>query len=164
MQATATLRYLRISPRKVRLIADQIRGTRATAAVSQLEVSAKGPSLPILKLLKSAMANAKNNLNLTEESLRIKTITVNDGPTLGRYRPRAFGRAAKIRKRTSHVNLVLTGTPKAKKAKSAKKPTAKTAPAAKKPATKKSVAKKPAAKKSAAKPKKTTSTATKKNA
>ena len=131
MQVSAKLRHLRISPRKVRLIADQIRGMRAVPAVHQLEVSAKGASLPLMKLLKSAMANAQHNLNLTEESLRIKTITVNEGPTLGRFRPRAFGRAAKIRKRTSHVSLVLTGTPKAKKTKKravSPKSTSKSAP------------------------------------
>lgn len=124
MESLASLRYLRQSARKVRLVVDQIRGMKVEDAVAQLEVSTRAAARPLLKLLHSAIANATNNKNLTKETLRIKTMKVNEGPTLGRFRARAFGRAAAIRKRTSHVHLVLTGTPMSKKSRAARLATA----------------------------------------
>lgn len=120
-EVSATLRNLQISPRKVRLVADLVRGASVSDAQNQLQFSAKGASRPVLKLLNSAIANADHNFNLDTSTLRIKTILVNEGPMLKRFMPRAFGRATTIRKRMSHVKIVLEGEegkakPKAKKA------------------------------------------------
>jgi len=103
----AKLRFLRQSPRKVRLVADLIRGKYAVKAVAELTVLNKKAARPIKKLLESAIANAKNNFNLDEKGLIVGTITVDDGPTLKRWTPRARGRATTIRKRTSHIELIL---------------------------------------------------------
>lgn len=108
-EVSATLRNLQMSPRKVRLVADLIRGASVKEAQTQLQFSAKGASKPVLKLLNSAIANADHNFNLDTSSLRIKTILVNEGPVLKRFMPRAFGRATTIRKRMSHVKIVLEG-------------------------------------------------------
>ena len=108
MEVRATLRYLRMSPKKVRLIVDMVRGMGAEAAVTQLQFSRKGASHPLEKLLRSALANAKNNFGFEKtDDLYIKHIAVDQGPTLKRWRARAMGRAATIRKRTSHISLVL---------------------------------------------------------
>lgn len=107
MEVRAQLRYLRLSPKKVRLVANLIRGMGTAEAISQLSVSAKRASRPLVKLVRSAIANAKNNFNLSEDALYIKTITVDQGPTLKRFMPRAHGRASPIRKRTCHVTLIL---------------------------------------------------------
>jgi len=104
----AKLNYVRISPRKVRLIADLVRGKSAEKAISQLSFLVKKSSKPIKKLLESAVANAKNNFKIDKTSnLYVKEIKVDEGPELKRYRARAFGRAAMVRKKTSHVSLVL---------------------------------------------------------
>jgi large subunit ribosomal protein L22 len=108
-QATAKLRSLRISPRKVRLVVDLIRGRELNDALLQLEFSIKHAAKPVLKLLKSAIANAVHNHNIDESTLVIEKITVDGGPTLHRFMPRAMGRAFKIRKRTSHITLILAG-------------------------------------------------------
>jgi len=107
MQTTAKLRHLRQSPRKVRLVADMIRGLDVLAANDQLKFVDKRATKPILKLINSAIANAEHNDKLTKENLFIKEIRVDEGPTLKRWRPRAFGRAGAIRKRTSHISLIL---------------------------------------------------------
>lgn len=108
-QATrARLSRLRISPRKVRLVVDTVRGLPVDKALDQLTFSAKAAALPIQKLIKSAVANAQHNQNLSADNLFIKTITVDDGPTLKRFKPRAMGRATPIRKRTSHIKLELS--------------------------------------------------------
>lgn len=107
MEVKAQLRYLRIAPRKVRLVADLLRGKTAQAAEAQLTFLAKESARPLLKLLQSGMANAENNFKLKRDNLFIKIITVNEGPRLKRWRPRAFGRAAPILKRSSHILLVL---------------------------------------------------------
>ncbi len=121
-EVSATLRNLQISPRKVRLVADLIRGASVSDAQNQLNFSAKGASRPVLKLLNSAIANADHNLNLDTSTLRIKTILVNEGPMLKRFMPRAFGRATTIRKRMSHIKIVLEGEEgKAKPKKTTKK-------------------------------------------
>lgn len=108
MQVHARLRYLRMSPRKVRLVIDMVRGLSVDAAIQQLTFSPKEAAGPVLKLLKSAIANAENNHQLDRKTLKIAKITADGGPTLHRYRPRAFGRAAPIRKRTSHVQIILS--------------------------------------------------------
>ena len=107
MSVTAKLRHLRIAPRKVRLVADLIRGKSASEAETILSFQTKRASYPIAKLLKSALANAKNNLKLKEGNFYISKITVDGGPSLKRSRPRARGRAYPILKRTSHITLVL---------------------------------------------------------
>ncbi len=104
---TAKLSNLRISPRKVRLVAGLIRGKKVSEAQNQLAFLNKRSTDPILKLLKSAIANAKNNAKANEENLVVSRIFVDCGPVLKRHMPRAFGRAAAIMKRTSHVTIVL---------------------------------------------------------
>lgn len=105
----ASLKHLKISPRKVRLLADLVRGMPLKTAKLQLSVKTKKSSEPILKLLKSAESNAKHNFKLAAgDNLYIKEIRVDEGRKLKRYLPRAMGRATVIRKRTSHVSLILT--------------------------------------------------------
>lgn len=107
MQSIAHLRHLRMSPRKVRLVAGLIRGMDIAEADAQLRHLPKAAALPLRKLLASAVANAEHNAKLAPANLFIGQIFVNQGPTLKRFRPRAFGRAASIKKRTSHVTIVL---------------------------------------------------------
>ena len=107
MEVQATLRHLRTSPKKVRLVADVIRGKKVAAAQSQLLHLNKGASQPMLKLLNSALANAEHNLSLAKDNLFVKEVRVDEGATLKRWMPRAHGRATTIRKRMSHVQLVL---------------------------------------------------------
>lgn len=107
MKVTATLRYLRIAPRKVRLLADLIRGKRADDAQNILNFSLQKSAGILLKLLKQAIANAKNNSNMEESNLYISKITVDSGPMLKRFRPRARGSANEIQKKTSHITIVL---------------------------------------------------------
>jgi large subunit ribosomal protein L22 len=96
-----------MSPRKVRLVIDAVRGKSVKDADIRLSLMKKGAALPVLKLLRSAVANAGHNFNLPPESLYVKTITADGGTTLKRSRPRAFGRAAPIRKRTTHITIVV---------------------------------------------------------
>lgn len=107
MKIRAELNYLRIAPRKVRLVSGLIRGLTVKDAEAELRFLPKRSSLPLLKLLKSATANAEHNFNLEKRGLVISEIRVDQGPVLKRFRARAFGRAAQILKRTSHVTLVL---------------------------------------------------------
>ena len=107
MQTTAKLNHLRQSPRKVRLVANAIRGLDISAAQDKLRLMNRGAAPILLKLLKSAAANAKNNFDLAQDNLFIKEIKVNEGQTLKRWMPRAFGRASAIGKRTSHIDLIL---------------------------------------------------------
>jgi len=100
------LAYLRVSSRKVRLVADLVRGMNAEAARSALHFSTKRASSPIAKLLDSAVANAKTQ-GAAVEKLVIKEIRVDDGPILKRFRPMSRGRAFPIEKRTSHISIVL---------------------------------------------------------
>ena len=108
MDVHASLRHLRMSPRKVRLVVDVIRGKSVSEADTLLSFIKKEAAHPVQKLLRSALANAIHNFQLSKDVLRVKTITVDGGPMLKRSRPRAFGRAAPIRKRTSHIQLVLS--------------------------------------------------------
>ncbi|MDZ4185044.1 MAG: 50S ribosomal protein L22 [Desulfuromonadales bacterium] len=107
MEARATLRYLRAAPRKVRLVADLVRGKRVEEALGALRFTPKAASAPIKKLLESAVANAENNHGIDIDGLWIRELRVDEGPTLKRFRPRAQGRAFPIMKRTSHVTVVL---------------------------------------------------------
>lgn len=111
MESKARLSYLRISPRKVRLVADQIRGKKLEEALTILEYSLKGAAKPIEKTLKSAVSNMLNSEDakkINTDSIWIKTITVDEGPTAKRWKPRAMGRATRIFKRTSHLQVVLS--------------------------------------------------------
>ncbi len=104
----ASAKYLRMSPRKARLVATQVRGMQVDAALSLLQFSTRGAAEDIFKLIGSAAANAENNHDLVADDLKIKDIRVDEGPTLRRYRPRALGRATRINKRTSHIQVALT--------------------------------------------------------
>jgi large subunit ribosomal protein L22 len=181
MEVKAKARYIRMSPKKVRLVAGLVRGMGVGQAEAHLGLTQKAAALPVLKLLRSAIANAEHNFKLEKADLFIKEISVDGGPVLKRFKPRAFGRAGSIRKRTSHINLTLADRTAKGDAKQGaglkaavvkaddKKPAAKKAeekPAAKKAAkgdakkptakaaksdTKKAPAKKPAAKKATTK-------------
>ena len=107
MKITANLNHLRMSPRKVRLVADFIRGMDVKEAETQLRFLTKRAAEPVLKLLNSAVANASHDFDIEKDNLYISEIQINEGPTLKRWRARAMGRAAPIMKRTSHINLVL---------------------------------------------------------
>ena len=161
MDVVAHLRHLRIAPRKVRLVIDLVRGLPVDRAIDQLTLLPKRSSLPILKLIKSAVANAEHNFNIDTKTLVVASIQANEGPKLKRWMPKAFGRANPILKRTSHVTVVLTGV-QSKKPKAVKeeKPAkvdlaevkhepavADAGPAEKKVTTKKSATAKPRARK-----------------
>ncbi len=102
------LKFLRIAPRKVRLVADLIRGKSVQEAEEILRFTPKGASKPVLKLLKSVISNAENNFSLERNNLYISEIRVDGGPILKRWRPRAMGSANQIQKKTSHVTLILS--------------------------------------------------------
>lgn len=109
VEARAQLNGLRTSPRKVRLLADLVRGKSVAEAKEQLKISKKHAATPVLKLIDSAVANAVHNHMATPGSLRIQTIFVNEGAVLKRWMPKAMGRATRINKRTSHITVVLSG-------------------------------------------------------
>jgi ribosomal protein L22 len=104
----ASSRYVRIAPRKARLVADQVRGLQIEKARALLQFSPRGAAHDIRKLIDSAAANAENNHDLIADEMRVAEITVDEGPTLKRYRPRAQGRATPIHKRTSHIAVALS--------------------------------------------------------
>ena len=106
-KAVATLKYARISSRKVKIVADLIRGKNAEDALAIVKFTPKVSSEIIEKLLKSAMANAENNHGMNVSNLYVAEIYANQGPTLRRIRPAAKGSAVRIRKRTSHITIVL---------------------------------------------------------
>ena len=107
MQYKFHLNNLRMAPRKTRLIANLIKKMPALQAEAELQFQKKSAALPILKLLKSGVASAVHNFNLSPENLYILNIFVDEGPMLKRFRPRAFGRAGAIHKKTSHITLIL---------------------------------------------------------
>ena len=107
MEAKAYLNYVRISPRKVCIVLDLIRGKDVKLAKSILEHTPKAACEPLLKLLKSAVANAENNHDMDTTKLYVAACSVSQGPTLKRIRPRAHGRAFRINKKTSHITLIL---------------------------------------------------------
>jgi ribosomal protein L22 len=104
----ASARFVRVAPRKARLVADQVRGMPLEDARALLRFSTRSAAQDIRKLIESAAANAEANHDLIADDLRIKDIHVDEGPTLRRYRPRALGRATRINKRTSHIAVALT--------------------------------------------------------
>jgi ribosomal protein L22 len=104
----ASSRYVRIAPRKARLIADQVRGLQIDRARALLQFSPRAAAQDIGKLIESAAANAENNHDLVADEMRVAEITVDEGPTLRRFRPRALGRATPINKRTSHIAVALS--------------------------------------------------------
>ena len=106
-QAKAVLRYARISPRKVNIVNDLIRNKDVATARGILMNTPKAASELLIKLLDSAVANAENNFGMDTDKLYIAEIYANAGPTLKRIRPRAQGRAFRIRKRTSHITIVV---------------------------------------------------------
>jgi len=111
MHITAELNYLRMAPRKVRVVADAIRGKRVPEAERTLRFLPRRASLPLAKLLRSAVANAKHNFQINDAAtLRVREIRVDQGPTLKRIQPRAMGRAFRIHKKSSHVSIVLETT------------------------------------------------------
>ena len=107
MEVRARLRFVRIGPRKARLVAELIQGKGSEEAMNILTFTKKAAAKILIKLLKSAIANATQKKTIDIDRLYIKKITVDQGPTMKRYQPRALGRATMIRKRTSHITLVL---------------------------------------------------------
>jgi large subunit ribosomal protein L22 len=107
VEARAKLSYARISSRKVKIVIDMIRNKPVDVAMGILKNTPKAASELLIKLLASAIANAENNHNMDKNNLYIAEIYANQGPTLKRVRPRAQGRAFRIRKRTSHITIVL---------------------------------------------------------
>ena len=105
--ATAKATYIRIAPRKVQIVLDLIRNQPADKAMAILKYTPKAACEPLMKLLKSAIANAENNHNMTHEKLYVAEVFANQGPTLKRIRPAAKGSAVRIRKRTSHITIIL---------------------------------------------------------
>ncbi len=120
MDVYASLRFLHMSPRKVRLVIDAIRGLDVREAETRLTFMKQSAARPVLKLLRSAMANAEHNFQLSKNDLMVKIITADGGPTLKRFAPRAFGRAAPIRKRTTHIELTLAPKTEVKSGKKSK--------------------------------------------
>lgn len=166
MEARAQARYVRVTPMKARRVVDLIRGMNADDAQAMLRFAPQAASEPVGKVLASAVANATNNHAMDAKDLRISEAFVDEGPTMKRIRPRAQGRAYRIRKRSSHITVIVTDgieAPKVTKPTKPAKPEAVEAPAkseapAKKAAAKKTApasetaAKKTTAKKTAAKP------------
>ncbi len=107
MEAKAIVRHVRIAPRKAQLVVDLVRGKNIDEALAILKYTPKAAAPIIEKLVKSAVANAENNYNMDADRLYISDIYANQGPTMKRFRPRAMGRATTIRKRTSHIGVVL---------------------------------------------------------
>ena len=107
MEARAKATFVRIAPRKVQIVLDLIRNKPADEAMAILKFTPKAACEPVAKLLKSAVANAENNFDMDVTRLYVAECSVSQGPTLKRIRPRAHGRAYRINKKTSHINLVL---------------------------------------------------------
>jgi large subunit ribosomal protein L22 len=151
MEWNATLKNLRISPRKARLVVDAVRGKSVRDAIQILETLHQKSSLPVKKLIQSAVANAQQKDSVLESQLKVARIQVDAGATMKRFRPRAFGRAYTIRKRSSYISLTLQELDIVKKRK-ATKPVSETtsevvAETKKAASPKKSVAKNPVQKK-----------------
>ncbi len=108
MKVKAQAKYIRQSPYKVRLVLDLVRGLPVTEAEDLLRLTSRGATEPVAKVLHSAVANAEHNFALDPEDLVIAEAFADEGPTLKRYRPRARGRATRIRKRTSHITIVVS--------------------------------------------------------
>jgi len=115
MNIKAETKFVRISPRKARLVADLIRHLKIDEALVVLKHLRQGAAKPVLRVLNQAVANAVNNRHLTKDSLTIQLIEVNSGPVYKRFQPVAKGRAHPIKKRTSHIKVILKDQPKADK-------------------------------------------------
>ena len=107
MEARAVAKYIRVSPRKVRLIMDELRGKKVEEALNALTFAPQKSARLVKKLINSAVANAGENSQIDVDTLYIKRLYADEGPTLKRFRPRAMGRASRIRKRTSHLTVIL---------------------------------------------------------
>lgn len=107
MEATAVLKYVRLSAQKGRLVADQIRGLPVARALELLQFSPKKAAGPLRKVLESAIANAEHNEGADVDELKVRTIYVDGGPTLKRFHARAKGRGARILKRTCHITVTV---------------------------------------------------------
>jgi large subunit ribosomal protein L22 len=114
-EVKAFARYIHVSPRKLRLVADLVRKHQVDSALEQLRFSSKNAAVPLAKAINSAIANAVHNFNLNKENLYVKSLTIDGGPVYKRYAPRAQGRAFIERKRTSHINVVLESREQTKK-------------------------------------------------
>ncbi|MEV0701433.1 50S ribosomal protein L22 [Saccharopolyspora sp. NPDC050389] len=112
-RAVARARFVRVSPMKARRVVELIKGRSASDALAVLQFAPQTASGPVSKVLASAVANAENNLSLDPETLWVHHAYVDEGPTLKRFRPRAQGRAYRIRKRTSHITVEVESRPKA---------------------------------------------------
>ena len=108
MEAKAVEKYIRMSPRKIRYVVDMIKLRKIEDAVDVLSLTPKKAAVIVKKAIQSAVANATENHKMKEEDLFISKILVNEGPTLKRFRPRARGRATRIRKRTSHLSVYVS--------------------------------------------------------
>lgn len=104
----ATAKYIRISPRKVRLVVDAVRGKRVNDALAMLRFMPQKSAREVYKVIQSAAANAENNYGLDPEDLYVSRIYADEGPTLKRYRPRAHGRVSPLLKRSSHITAVVS--------------------------------------------------------
>ena len=126
MEARAELKYLRITPRKVRVVADLIRGKKVGAALAQLAYVEKRAALPVAKLLRSAVANADqaSKGQVDVDQLFVMDLQVGGGPSLRRFMPRAMGRAFKVLKKTSHLSIVVGDEAPARKKTARRKPAA----------------------------------------
>jgi large subunit ribosomal protein L22 len=107
METRAVARFVRISPRKVRLVMDEVRGKKVEDALNMLTFAPQKGARLLRKLIRSAVSNAQHNSNLDPDSLVVKTVYADEGPALKRFIPRAQGRATQIRKRTSHLTVIL---------------------------------------------------------
>lgn len=155
MHVQAKARGVRISPRKVRLVVDLVRGMSAASALEQLRFMNKAAATPVFKLIQSAVANATHNYGIDPKTLVISSITADDGPILYRFMPRAMGRATPIRKRSTHIAVILDGAePEEGFKQKAAEPSAKKAKAAPKTASAKPVSKTVAPKATNTSPKK----------
>lgn len=113
-EVNAKARFIRVAPRKVRLVINQLKGRPVVEALGYLQFVRRSAVRPVAKLLQSAVANAEHNFRIDRNDLFIKQFTADDGPTLKRYQPRAHGRSAPIAKRTSHLKVVLGVKPGAR--------------------------------------------------
>ena len=111
LTARATAKFVRVTPMKARRVIDLIRGKDASDALDILRLAPQSASEPVAKVLASAIANAENNLDLDPRTLVVSTAYADEGPTLKRFRPRAQGRAFRVRKRTSHITIEVTSVP-----------------------------------------------------
>ena len=107
MEARAVAKYIRVSPRKARYLMDQIRGKKIEDALNALSFAPQKSARILIKLINSAVANAEQDSDIDVDNLYIKRVFADEGPMLKRFRPRAMGRATRIRKRTSHLTVIL---------------------------------------------------------